>query len=246
MELSERMAIEHVDHVFMNPISSAKVDELVELLDLPEGGRVLDIGAGNGELLRRLVRRWACTGVGVEVSAHHVARFRAANAAAGLADVVEVVHGDGARFDAGPACFDASCCLGAEWIWDGFAGTLRALTTWTKPGGHVVVGSPHWRVDDPSPAYLAATGLTADQFATPAEHAVAGDALDLRYCYALMSNEDDWDRYEGLRTRALQRWLVDHPDHPDRDELDPTRARDAYLRWGRDQLGWGIYVFTKP
>ena len=45
MEFFERMAIEHADHAFMNPISPAKVDEFVDLLDLPDGSRVLDVGA---------------------------------------------------------------------------------------------------------------------------------------------------------------------------------------------------------
>ncbi|MCP4960142.1 MAG: hypothetical protein GY925_12850, partial [Actinomycetia bacterium] len=57
MEFFERMAIEHIDHVFMNPMSPAKIDEFIELLELSEASRVLDVGAGNGELLRRLVQR---------------------------------------------------------------------------------------------------------------------------------------------------------------------------------------------
>jgi SAM-dependent methyltransferase len=246
VEFVERMAIEHVDHVFMNPMSSAKIDELIELLELPAGSRVLDVGAGNGELLRRLVRRWGCSGVGVDASLPCVTQFREANARTGLSDSIEVVHGDGALFEAPPSSFDAVFCLGAEWIWGGFEGTLEALAALTKPNGRVVIGSPHWRVDHPSLEYLEAMGLTREQFGSHADHASAGDALGLRFSYALMSSQDDWDLYEGLRTRALQRWLLQNLDHPDRDELDSNRDRDAYMRWGREQLGWGMYLFVKP
>ncbi len=244
MEFFDRMAIEHVDHVFMNPMSAAKVDEFIELLELPEGSRVLDVGAGNGELLRRLVCRWGCNGVGVDASLPFVTQFRELNARAGVSDSIEVVHGDGALFEALPSSFDAAFCMGAEWIWGGFEGTLEALAALTKPNGYVVVGSPHWRVDEPSPEYLEAEGLTREQFGSHADHVLAGDALGLRFSYALMSSEDDWDLYEGLRTRALQRWLLQNPDHPDRDELDSTHNRDTYVRWGREQLGWGLYLFV--
>lgn len=246
VEFFERMAIEHVDHVFMNPMSPAKVDEFIELLELPEDSRVLDVGAGNGELLRRLAQRWGCSGVGVDASLPCVTQFRDANVEAGLSDSVEVVHGDGARFEAPPSSFDAAFCMGAEWIWGGFEGTLAALAGFTKPGGYVVVGSPHWRVDRPSPEYLEATNLMPEQFGSHVDHALAGDALGLRFSYALMSNQDDWDLYEGLRTRARQRWLLENPDHPDREELESNHGRDAYLRWGRDELGWGMYLFVKP
>ena len=135
MEFFERMAIEHADHVFMNPISPAKVDEFIDLLDLPDVSRVLDVGAGNGEMLRRLVRRWGCTGVGVDVSGPCTEQAREANASAGLSSAIEVVHEDGARFEAESESFDLSICMGAEWIWGGFEGTLEALSGFTKSGG---------------------------------------------------------------------------------------------------------------
>ncbi|MGE4609124.1 MAG: hypothetical protein AAEJ52_20520 [Myxococcota bacterium] len=37
-----------------------------------------------------------------------------------------------------------------------------------------------------------------------------------------------------------------HPDHPDVAELRATHSRDAFLRWGREQLGWALYLFSKP
>lgn len=41
--------------------------------------------------------------------------------------------------------------------------------------------------------------------------------------------------------------LTGHDD-PDLPEVvrEITRHRDAYLRWGRDVLGWAIYVFRHP
>jgi len=61
-------------------------------------------------------------------------------------------------------------------------------------------------------------------------------------------NQDDWDRYEGLQWQAAERYAADHPDDPDVEPLLQTSRgqRDAYLRWGRECLGWAMYLFRKP
>ena len=58
-------------------------------------------------------------------------------------------------------------------------------------------------------------------------------------------NYGDWDRYEALQWQAAERWAAAHAEDPDRQEvLRRQRAdRDAYLRWGRDTLGWSLYLF---
>lgn len=55
-----------------------------------------------------------------------------------------------------------------------------------------------------------------------------------------LSSEDDWDRYKGLQWRATERYALAHPDDGDVTEmLERVRAaRDRYLRWERDTLGW--------
>jgi SAM-dependent methyltransferase len=246
MDFFERMAIAHADHVFCNPLASEKVDELVGLLELSSGARVLDVATGKAEVLRRIVRRFGCTGVGVDLSRPAIAEARALNERAGLAPAIEIIECDGARYPAQPESFEVALCLGASWIFGGHEGTLRALARLTRPGGSVIVGEPHWRVPDPSPEYLAAMRMKREQFGTHAQNVETGERVGLRLLYNVVSSHDDWDRYEGLQWRACERWAQQHPGHPDVAELRSPHFRDAYLRWGRDQLGWAVYLFSKP
>ena len=44
---------------------------------------------------------------------------------------------------------------------------------------------------------------------------------------------------------ATAEYARTHPDDPDLAEVVERvrKARAAYLRWGRDTLGWAIYMF---
>ena len=60
-------------------------------------------------------------------------------------------------------------------------------------------------------------------------------------------NYTDWDRYEALQWRAAEMWATVNPHDPDRDDLLKRcrGSRDVYLRWGRNTLGWALYLFRK-
>ena len=71
--------------------------------------------------------------------------------------------------------------------------------------------------------------------------------LELALVYTLVSNQDDWDRYEGLQWYAAEVWANNHPDDPDVEDVLERVRRDkqAYVRWGRETLGWAICMFRK-
>ncbi len=239
--------ITHRDHVICNPFSGAKLDELVGLLDLPEGAHALDIACGKAELLMRLAERYGIVGDGVDLSPYCVADARALAQRRVPGAVLRFHEQAGADFAAPAASYDLAMCIGASWAFGGHRGTLLALSRWARPGGLVVVGEPFWR-RPPTEADLRAGGYTADAFATHAENVAVGVALDLVPLYTLASSEDDWDRYQGLRWRAAERHALAHPDDPDLPELlERSRAgRDSYLSWERDTIGWAIYLFQNP
>jgi len=124
--------------------------------------------------------------------------------------------------------------------------TLRTLKSWAAPGGLVVVGEPFW-LHDPSPQYLDASGLQKESFGTHADNVEAGEKHGLRFVYTIVSDQNDWDQYEGLQWLAADEYARQNPDDPDITELmnRVTSSRNMYLKWGRDTVGWATYVFRR-
>ena len=89
---------------------------------------------------------------------------------------------------------------------------------------------------------------TREHHATHADNVAAGLDEGLLPLYAAVSSEDDWDHYEGLYARAIELYALAYPDDPDTPAmLARSRTwRDAYLRWGRDTLGFALYLFIRP
>lgn len=240
-------SVAHQDHRILNPMSPIKLDEMIEVLKLPPGSRVLDIACGKAEMLARLATRYQIDGTGVDFSP-----FFAAEAVRAVADRVrppsrvEIIHGDGREY-ASSEPFDLAMCIGASWVYGGHAGTLRKLGEFARPGGLVLTGEPFWRAKPPA-EYLAAAQETEDDFLSHAGNVAVGEDLGMLPLYSIEGAIDDWDRYEWLRVQAAERYAHDHPEDPDGPEIQRIcrLARDNYLRWGRDVLGWALYLFLKP
>ena len=247
MDTWKYFGITHADHLVCNPTSPERLDELIGLLDLPPGAHVWEAACGKGELLVRLAERLGIRGTGVDLSPYELPVARSRAAARIPAAELTFIEGDAAAHPPEPASVDLAVCLGASWIWGGHRGTLAALRGFARPGGLVLVGEPYWR-RQPDPAYLAAAELAAADFSTLHGNVKIAAEECLTLLYALPSRDEDWDRYELLQLRAAERFALAHPDDPDVGELlaRARRGTDAYLRWGRDTLGWSIYLFRRP
>jgi SAM-dependent methyltransferase len=239
--------ITHREHVICNPTSEEKLDRLVELLRLPADVRVVDIACGKGEFLTRLAKAYGVHCVGIDLSPFFVAeaerrlKSRAPDAQAVFLEM------NGADFEPDETySFAVASCIGASWIYGGHAGTLDALTRMVMPGGWVIAGEPYW-LQEPSEEYLQASGVAREAFGTHADNVVMGEQRGLDLVHTFVSNKDEWDRYEGLQWYATIDYARSHPDDKDLQELlrRVTKERATYLRWGRDTVGWAIYVFRR-
>ena len=238
-------AIGHADMAIMNPLGDGAVEELIERLDLPAGARVLDLGCGKAEVLIRVVERYGATGVGVELSPYLLAEARAA--AELLSNgAIELHEGDARTYrDVRP--FDLVIAMGAGWEHGSFAELLADLRRHVGPGSLLLVADGYWRMP-PTDAYLRLLGARSDEMATHEENIQAGIQLGLAPLWATTASAQDWDRYEWTYLASLDRWLGEHPEDPIFDEVASWAAagRDRYLGGGRDQLGFGAYLFRLP
>jgi len=235
--------VTHRHHVVCNPMNTTKLDELIELLTLNPQAAVLDIACGKGEILTRLAERYRVLGVGVDISPYCVADVKQKLQERVSDARIEILNMDGADYKA-DQFFDLAMCIGASWVYKGHRGTLRALKSMTKPGGLVLVGEPFW-IKEPEKAYLAAENYTGDMFGTHYENVLVGEEEGLVPLYTMVSNQNDWDRYETLQWYAAAMHAGENEDDPDVPEIlaRVAHGRTNYLRWGRDTLGWALYLF---
>jgi len=247
MDMWRFYGVTHREHLICNPTSGEKLDHLVEQLRLPAGARVVDIACGKGEFLIRLAEAYGVNCLGIDLSPFFIAEARKRLEVRAPKAEVTFKEMDGAEFEPKePHSFTMASCLGASWIYGGHAGTLDALTYMVAPGGWVVTGEPYW-LKEPCEEYLKVLDLPKEAFGTHSGNVEAGEKRGLDLVHTLVSSGDDWDRYQGLQWSASVEHARSHPDDPDLPEI-VRRVGDekaAYLRWGRDTIGWAIYAFRR-
>jgi SAM-dependent methyltransferase len=248
MDMWKFFDIIHRKHVVCNPTNEEKLARLVDLVQLPTAARVVDIACGKGEFLIRLAEAYGMRGVGVDLSPFFIAEAERRLQTRVPQAAVTFTLMDGAEFKPDkPHSLTLASCIGASWVFGGHAKTLDALVGMAEPDGWVIVGEPFW-LGEPSDEYLQSLGLPREAFGSHVENIEAGQRLGLDLVHTLVSSKDDWDRYEGLQWHAMADYARTDRDDADLPELLERVAKEksAYLRWGRDVLGWAIYVFRCP
>lgn len=246
MDIWKYYDITHRKHLICNPTSEEKIDYLIELLLLDPGDKVVDIACGKGEFLVRLARRHGIRGLGVDRSLFNLEEARSRHAKSG--GDITFLQIDGADFrpevEEG---FQMASCLGASFVFGGYRQTLQRLASMVGNGGWVISGEPYWRQEPPED-YLHAIESARADIGTHLDNVRAGEDVGLDLVYTCVSSKDDFDHYEALQWYSADFYSRAHPEDKDVPELlAKLRAgRNAYLQWGRNTLGWAIYVFRRP
>ncbi|MFD3486778.1 SAM-dependent methyltransferase [Streptomyces sp. NPDC058665] len=227
------------------PLSEEHARSLVEACTVPDGGRVVDLGCGWGELLLRIVDGVpGSTGDGVDSDPVAVARGQRLARERGL-DSRVAFHESSADAWAGTG-YDLAVSIGAVHAWPGSTReALRALRTAVKPGGQVLFGDGFWTTR-PTADALKGLGAEEDELVGSLDDLVraAADAgfAPLR---TTVADQREWDVFESNgRAGWGERWAIDHPDHPLRDAARATAARHraGYLGGYRGYLGFAYLV----
>lgn len=247
MDMGKFYSIIHRYHTFWNPVGVEKLNELYQLLQLKKGSMVLDIACGTGEMLVQLYEKYRIKGLGIDKAPYCISEAEKKRLQRAPKADLKFLQMDGKDYrPESLQSFDLAMCIGASWVYGGYRNTLRALRRMTKPGGLLMVGEPFW-LRTPAKEYLENQQISEADFDTHPGNVAAGESAGLVFLYSSVSNQDDWDRYEGLHSYATAEYAESHPHDTDVSELKALDAkfRQSYLKWGRDTMGWAIYLFRK-
>jgi len=252
-QASERLrftTIAHGNHTLCSPLSEAKLGRLVTELRLGEGARSLELCTGKAELLLRIAAQYETTSaVGVDFNAHFLELGRREVRRRALGDRIRLLEQDAWApvHDAPESGWDLVANIGGARLHDSPRETLAALRDMTRAGGLVLVGDGYWR-RGPAPGYLEALGATKADLPDHAGNVRLGAQAGLTLLYSCVASVDEFDHYEGLYLAAMERWLSEHAQDPSAEGFSARIRtwRDTYYRWGRDTLGFGVYLYQRP
>lgn len=237
--------IAHAQRTLLGPLAADQVAAMLGAIESPPR-RILDVGCGRGAMLVGAMVRFSAPGVGVEPNPHFAAWAQSLAEAGGVADSLTLHR---SKYSPGLLArerFGLSMCIGATGAFDGYEGTLAGLHALTEPSGHAIVGEGFW-ASEPAPGYLEVLGATRDEMAPEPRTRAMAEAAGWRVVRAHLSSTAEWDSYEDAYAGAMAEWLGANPRDPDapayRERLE--RWRDAYLRWGRETLGFATYLLAR-
>ncbi len=211
--------------------------------------RVLDIGAGYGGSMRRIVARTGCTATCLNISETQNDTNRAKNRKAKLAEKIGVVHGVFEAIPEAAASYDVVWSQDAILHSDQRDKVLGEVFRVLKPGGHFVFTDPCQADDVPEgvlqPVYdrLQLSSLGSFRFYKEAAEAQGFEVVEqealtghLRTHYDRVRHElvENYDklRESGASAEYLDRMVVGLENW--------VKAADA------GHLAWGIQLFRKP
>jgi SAM-dependent methyltransferase len=232
------------------PVSEAKMVRCIKTLELLPGRRVLDVGCGCGEVLIRLHERYQIQGTGIDTSPEYLAEARK-RAAGRVSDAsVRFIKADAREYRVEPDSLNLAVCMGATHAFglggDAYRNAIEQMAPLVVPGGLLLVADGCLKQPAP-PEYRKLLGETMPDKMTHAANVATGKELGLIPLAAWTSSDDEWDEFEWTYQRIIERAAAERPD--DRDVAAKLQRRrdwmDAYLRWGRDTLGYGIYLFKR-
>ena len=240
----DQMKLYDISEPFMEIINPLEVDQVIklgEVLGLSESDRIIDFGCGCAKFLAIWAVEHGISGTGIDIREYSVQRAKEILEREGVADRIEIVLADGKDQGVEDNSYDLAMCIGASFIWNGFRGTIQGMRDAIKPDGKLIIGEPYWRKVPVPEEYLKEN----PGFFTEIEilKAAREEGFDLEYM--LRSSEQGWDNYEATNWLGLNHWLDINPDHPDRQQVTDwmRKNQEMYLEYGREYLGFAVYVF---
>lgn len=232
---------------FNAPLSIERADRLARELAARRPATVVDLGCGWGEfLLRVLAAAPEASGTGVDTHAADLARAREAASERCLGDRVVFVEGSATDY-AHEA--DVLISIGAYQAFGTIPEAMTALRGRLRPGGRLLLGAEYWQ-RPPTDAELAHMweGISVDDCTDLPGLVDMATTAGLRPLRIETATRGEWEEFESAYGAELEAWLLDHPDHPDADDVltKVDKHRDIWLRGHRDVMGFAHLTLGVP
>ena len=234
-----------------NPIGETEMTRYIDWLELLPDQSVIDIGCGSGELLIRLAERYQIRGTGIDVSLPHLDLARERASLRTRESIVEFVEADAHSYAVEPESLKLAVCVGSSHAFclgpDAYSRSLEQMQSWIAPGGQILIGEGYLK-QPASPEYRELLGESVPDEMTHAANVACGQKLGLIAQAAWTSSLEEWDDFEWGYQRIVEREAAANAEDAVLQKRLTQRREwmDAYLRWGRNTLGFGIYLFQKP
>ena len=229
------------DLAIMNPTTPDRVLAAARLAGISAQDFVLDLGCGNGTVLALLADAFGCRGLGIESRPTAAAAARELVHAQGLDGRIQVRCGDAAALDDLPDGITVALCLGSASAFGGIEGAVATLRASLVEGGRAVLGERYWRTERVPPEF-------ARDFADcVTEYELLSIVRDNGFSLTgiVRSTEAEFDAYEEAIWAGCRSALVRDPGD---DEVRAylSSIQDEYLGYGREYVGWAMYVLSGP
>jgi len=233
----------------IKPASRRTVDHMADRLgDIKADDVILDVGAGYGGAARRLVERFGCKVICLNLSEAENERNRAMNRKAGVDDRIDVIDGSFEDIPLDDASVDH------VWSQDAFLHSgnrekaLSEVDRVLKPGGRIVFTDP-MRADDCPEGVLdpILARIHLPDLGSPGFYMQQAKTLGWRD----LGFEDMTEQLIRHYTRVLETTRAEEPRLKGKvsDEYI-DRMKSGLQHWinGGDagHLAWGVFLFEKP
>ena len=228
--------------LFNSPLHIDKADRLIRQFNLEPGSRVLDAGCGEGEFLVRVAEHYDITGLGFDLNSDAIEKAQVKASQRVKAGSVTFAVQDAAAVSEQGEVYDLAICIGAEFIYGGYAAALQHLKSALAPNGLLLMGTIYWK-HEPTPEYLQLMGGANPYFshAATVDLATQQGFLPLYVC---RSSDDEWDDFESVVSRRKYLETLNPSSSPDAEKsMEKIKQwQNGHLKWGVSTMGFGFYL----
>jgi len=226
----------------MNPTTPDKVISAGRKAGMKTGDRVIEFGCGNGTILTLWADESGVSGTGIEIRESACRSAENAAKKSGPDTKITIINADASTVTPGDTPYDFAACIGSSQIWGGVKEAIDAMSDFLTDEGGIIIGERYWETDRVSPEFA----REWPEILT--EYEILGIIRDAGFELGsvVRADADDWDRYESAIWEACSGWLRDNADHPEADEIRDYlyTIQDEYLAFGREYMGWAMYILT--